>query len=550
MDNLIEIEKRLKEWENTTLKESLEVFPERDISSEIPKKRLYTPVDLENFDYLRDLSFPGEYPYTRGIHPTMYRSRIWRMAQYAGFGIPEDTNRRFKLLLAEGQVGVSLACDLPTQLGYDSDHPLVESEVGVTGVACPSLREVEIIFDGIPMDKIAILGSIDHPHMILWSMYMAVAEKKGVSSEKLSGNVVSDCLQEYLGRGNYIFPPRSAMRMSLDFIEYGIKHIPRLSYQIANGYTYRESGATLIQEGAISLAVAFSFIEEALKRGIDIDDLAPRLSFNSALHMNFFDEIAKLRALRRLWARTMKERFGARSPSSLRLSIGPGTGGSTFTAQQAENNIVRGTVEAMAGILGGATFLHVAGFDEGHAIPSEKAATIGLRTQQILAYETGITDVIDPLGGSYYVEALTDKIEMEILKYLEKIEESGGMVKAIESGWMQEELSRSAYQMQNDIEEGRRVVVGVNKFVTPERIEFKIHEQNPEVPKEMKRRLERLRKERDNDAVRRSLERIRDVARGKDNLVPFVLEAVKNYATIGEICAVLKEVFGEYQPVR
>lgn len=549
MEKLTEIEKKQKDWEETTLKQSIEASPEREILSELPKQRLYTPLDLDGSDYLRDLGFPGEYPYTRGIHPTMYRSRLWNMAQYSGFGTPEDTNKRFKLLLSEGQTGVSLACDLPTQLGYDSDNPLVESEVGVIGVACPSLKEAETIFDGIPLDRITIRGSIDHPHMILWSMYMATAEKQGVSSDKLGGNVVSDCLQEYLGRGTYIFSPRGAMRLSLDFIEYGVKHIPQVSYQIANGYSYRESGGTLVQEAAISLAIAITFIEAALERGIDIDDFAPRLSFNSAVHMNLFDEVAKFRALRRLWARTLRERFGAKKPSSLRLSIGPGTGGSTFTAQQAENNIVRATIEALAAILGGVTYLHVAGFDEGHAIPSEKAATIGLRTQQILAYESGVTDVVDPLGGSYYVEALTDKIEKGVIDYLEKIEARGGMVKAIESGWMQQELARSAYQRQKEIEEQKRIIVGVNKFGSTEKIAYEVHKANPKVLEEMKRRLEKLRKERDNSAVQRRLRELSKAAQGKDNLVPFVLDAVKSYATIGEICGVLREVLGEYQPI-
>jgi methylmalonyl-CoA mutase N-terminal domain/subunit len=549
MEKLTEIEKKQKEWDATTLKPSLEASPEREILSELPKQRLYTPLDMVGIDYLRDIGFPGEYPYTRGIHPTMYRSRLWNVAQYSGFGTPEDTNRRFKLLLKEGQTGVSLACDLPTQLGYDSDNPLVESEVGVIGVACPSLKEAETIFDGIPMDNITIRGSIDHPHMILWSMYMATAEKQGISSDKLlGGNVVSDCLQEYLGRGNYIFPPEGAMRLSLDFIEYGVKHIPKLSYQIANGYTYRESGGTLAQEGAISLAITISFIELALKRGIDIDDFAPRLSFNSAVHMNLFDEVAKFRALRRLWARIMKERFGAKKPSSLRLKIGPGTGGSTFTAQQAENNIVRGTIEALAAILGGATYLHVAGFDEGYAIPSEKAATTGLRTQQILAYESGVTDVVDPLGGSYYVEALTDQIEREILDYLKRIEAKGGIVNAIESGWMQEELARSAYQRQKEIEQQKRIIVGVNKFIGAEKVDFEVHKANPKVVEEMKRSLEKLRRDRDNSAVQHNLRELRKAAQGKDNLVPFVLGAVKSYATIGEICRVLREVLGEYQP--
>ncbi|TAK34159.1 MAG: methylmalonyl-CoA mutase [Chloroflexota bacterium] len=547
MDSLPEIAGKQKEWEETAVSPSLETSPEREIVSDLPKQRLYTPLDVENLDYVKDLGFPGGYPYTRGTHPTMFRSRLWGMAQYSGFGTPEDTNNRFKVLLKAGQAGVSIACDLPTQLGYDSDDPIAGSDVGVMGVACPSLREVETMFDGIPMDRVRILGSTSHPHIVLWSMYMAAAEKQGVSPHQLSGNVVSDCLQEYLGRGAYIFPPRGAMRLSLDFIEYGVKNIPKLSYQIANGYVYRESGATLVQEGAISLAVAFTFIEAALRRGLSIDDFAPRLSLNSAVHMNLFEEVAKFRALRRLWARILKERFGAKKPSSMKLSVGPGTGGSTFTAQQPENNITRATVEALAAILGGATYLHVAGFDEGHAIPSERAATIALRTQLILAYESGITDVVDPLGGSYYIEALTDRVEREISDYLAKIEARGGMIRAIESGWMQNELARSAYQKQKEIEDEKRIVVGVNRFGSNEKVSFELHKADPKVLCEMKRRLEELRETRDNDAVQRSLGELGKAAQGDDSLVPHVLEAVKNYATMGEIRGTLKGVLGEYR---
>ncbi|MFC1871763.1 methylmalonyl-CoA mutase [Chloroflexota bacterium] len=550
MTEFSDIEQKQKEWEETVLKKSLEASPEREITTDIAKQRLYTPRDMAGSDYLKDIGFPGEYPYTRGIHPTMYRSRLWLMAQNAGFGTPEDTNRRFKLLLDAGQNGLHISYDLPTQLGYDSDDPLVESEVGTVGASCSSLKEIEIIFDGIPMAKTAIVGSIDHPHMIMWSMYMATAEKQGVSREKLSGNVVSDCLQEYLGRGNYIFSPRGAMRMSLDFIEYGVKHIPKLSYQIANGYVYRESGATVVQEGAISLAVAITFIEAALKRGVDIDDFAPRLAFNSAVQMNLFDEVAKFRALRRLWAKILKERFGAKKPSSLRLSIGPGTGGSTFTAQQPENNIIRGTIEALAAAMGGASFLHVAGFDEAHAIPTEKAATIGLRTQQIVAHESGVTDVVDPLGGSYYIEALTDQVEKEILDYLDQIESRGGMVAVTESGWMHQELARAAYRKQKLIEEQKQIIVGVNKFQSEEKIAVQLQKADPKVVAAMKQRLEKLRRERDNGEVQKSLTSLREAARGTDNLVPFVLGAVKSYATLGEICTTLKEVLGEYQPVR
>ncbi len=544
-EELAEIEKRQKEWEETTLRESLAKSPEREILSELPKQRLYTPKDVAHLDYLRDLGFPGEYPYTRGIHPTMYRSRLWGMAQYSGFGMPEDTNKRFKLLLSQGQTGVSLACDLPTQLGYDPDHPLAQTEVGVVGVSCPSLREVEAIFEDISLDKVSIRGSICHPHIVLWSMYMAVAEKQGVPVNKLSGNVHSDVLQEYLGRGAYIFPPEGAMRLALDFMEYGVRHIPRLSYQI-NAYTVRESGATLVQEGAYALATAIAFLEGGVKRGLGVDELAPRLSFNSAVHMNFFEEVAKFRALRRLWARMLRERFRARNPSSLRLSIGPGTGGSTFTAQEPENNIIRATIEALAAVLGGVTYLHVAAFDEGHAIPTERSATLALRTQQIIAYESGVTEVVDPLGGSYYVEALTSEIEQQIARYLEEIESQGGIIKVIQSGWMQAEIARSAYQKQREIEEGKRVVVGVNKFASGQQPTFEIHRADPSVAEEMKRRVKRLREERDSRKVQRSLERLRQAAEGEQNLVPFVLEAVKSYATIGEICGVLRAVMGEY----
>lgn len=542
------IEEKQREWEDTTLRKSLEKNPEREIFSEIPKQRLYTPRDMAQFDYLRDLGFPGEYPYTRGIHPTMYRSRLWGMAQYSGFGMPEDTNQRFKHLLDQGQTGISLACDLPTQLGYDPDDELATFEVGVVGVSCPSLREAEMIFDGIPLDRISIRGSICHPHIVLWSMYMAVLEKQGGSIDKLGGNVHSDCLQEYLGRGAYIFSPEGAMRLTLDFMEYGVRHMPKVSYQV-NAYTVRESGATLIQEGAYAMAMALAFIEGGLKRGLGVDDLAPRLSFNSAVHMNLFDEVAKFRALRRLWAKTLRERFGAKNPSSLRLSIGPGTGGSTFTAPEPENNIVRATVEALAAALSGVTYFHVAGYDEAYAIPTERAAIIALRTQQIVAYESGVAEVVDPLGGSYYVEALTNKVEQGIADYLLEIEAKGGIIKAIESGWMQEEIARSAYEKQKEIEEGKRVIVGVNKFTSAEKPVFEIHRASQQVAEVMAQRVRKLREERNNLKVQRSLRELRKAAQGKENLVPFVFDAVKSYATIGEICLTLREVLGTYSGI-
>jgi len=350
---LTQIKNRRKEWEAGPLRKAIEESPERTICSEIPKKRLYTPEDLADFDYLRDLEFPGNYPYTRGIHPTMYRSRLWGMAEYAGFGMPEETNERWKFLLGQGQTGVSLACDLPTQLGYDPDNPLAGPEIGVVGASCPSLKEAEFLFDGIPLDRITIRGSINHPHIVLWAMYMAVAEKQGVPPEKMGGTVHWDCLNEYVGRGAYIFPPEGAMRLALDFLEYGLKHIPKLSYMV-NAYTIRESGATLIQEGAYALAAGSAFLSAAQQRGIDVDVFAPRLSFNHAIHMNLFEEVAKFRALRRLWARIMKDKYGAKKSASLRFRIGPATGGSTFTAQEPENNIARATLESLAAVLGGA----------------------------------------------------------------------------------------------------------------------------------------------------------------------------------------------------
>jgi methylmalonyl-CoA mutase, N-terminal domain len=545
-ERLSQIGKMRKKWEAGPLREAIEKSPERAICSEWPKKRIYTPEDLSRFDYLRDLDFPGNYPYTRGMHPSMYRSRLWDMAEYSGFGMPEETNRRWKFLLAQGQAGVSLACDLPTQLGYDPDNPLAASEIGVVGMSCPSLKEMEILFDGIPLDKVSIRGSINHPHIVLWAMYMAIAEKQGVPSKKMSGNVHWDCLNEYVGRGAYIFPPEGAMRIALDFLEYGLKHIPRLSYQV-NAYTVRESGATLVQEGAYSLAAGSAFLDAALQRGIDVDDFAPRLSFNAAVHMNLFEEAAKFRALRRMWARILKEKYGAKNPASMRFRVGPGTGGSTFTSQEPENNIARAAIETLAAVLGGATYLHTASYDEAFAIPTEKSVRIALKTQMILAYESGVTEVVDPLGGSYYVESLTDEIEEKVTDYLKEIERNGGIIKAIESGWFQNEIAGSSFRKQKEIEEGKRVIVGVNKFVSDGEANFKLHRADRKVAAEMRRRVKRLKKERDSHKVIESLSTLRHAAEGKDNLVPFVEKAVKAYATIGEICDVLREVFGEYK---
>ena len=547
MDRLDEIEKEQKRWENTTLKKWMEKHPERGIDSELPKQRLYTSKDTADLDYMRDLGFPGEYPYTRGLNPTGYRSRLWHIAESSGFGTPEDTNKRWKYLIDQGQDGVSLSCDLPTQLGYDPDHPLAEGQVGVVGGSCPSLKEVETMFDGIPMDRIRIRGSTCHPHIILYSMIMAAAEKKGVPRDKLTMVINSDVLNEYVSRHNYIFPPEGALRLTLDFMEYGVKHLPKTSYLLGTGYTVAETGATIVQAAAIMLAIAFVYIEKGLERGIPIDEIASRAGFNIHVGTSFFEEIAKFRALRRLWARLMKEKFGAKRETSLQFRFGPGTGGSLLTAQQPQNNIVRVSIAALAAILGGAHFLHTSSFDEAYSIPTEESASLAIRTQHVIAYETGVVDVIDPLGGSYYVEALTNQIEMEILEYLKKIEMKGGMIKAVESGWIQSEMAQSAYLKQKEIESGKQVVVGVNKFVSNEKPAFKIHRSDPNVAYDMKERVTKLKEERDNSSVKRCLAAIERAASGKDNLVPFVLEAVKNYATMGEICGVLRGVFGEYR---
>lgn len=543
-----EIEQRRTEWESRIPPKELD--KEKNSSArtalQLNPKRIYTPEDTAGLDYNRDSGFPGEYPYLRGIHRTMYRSQIWSTAQYAGFGTPEETNERYHFLLKQGQVGLSVACDLPTQLGLDPDNPVAEPEVGVIGVSLPSLKEMEAIFSGIPLDQVSVRGSINAPHIVYWSMYFANAQNNGIPLEKLSGTIVSDCLQEYLARGNFIFPPKAAMRLSLDMIEYCLHQVPKMNFLISVN-SVREGGSSLVQEAAFSLAIGITFLEAARDRGIDVDRIASRISFNYSVQMNFFEEIAKFRALRRLWARIVKERFGAKSEGACKFRVGPGTSGARLTAQEPENNIVRVTIEALAAILGGVQYLHTSSYDEAHAIPTEKAVKIALRTQQIIAYETGIPEVIDPLGGSYYLEATTNQIEAEVEDYLKKIDGLGGMVAAIESGWSQREIMESSYKQQKDLESGRRTVVGVNKFMAAEEPEIQIHRSNPEVLKLMKDRIQSLRAERDGEAVRRSLDNLGRAAAGQENLVPYVIEAVKAYATMGEICDLFREIFGSYR---
>jgi methylmalonyl-CoA mutase N-terminal domain/subunit len=542
-----EIIKSQERWENKTLTKWLEKFPEREVYSRVPTQRLYTPKDRTGSNYLEDIGFPGEYPFTRGLNPTEYRSRLWYMTQGMGFGTPEETNKLYKLMFSKGSNRFTTKIDLPCQQGYDPDDPMAEGEVGVIGTSIPSLREMQIALDGIPLDKAAVSGLIGNTSFISWSMVLAVAKRQDVPFEKLSLNVMSDCLNEYIARGNYIFPPAASLRLSTDLAEYVFKAAPETSFVIGCGYPIAESGATLVHAVALMLACGLLNIDRLLERGIGIDAIAPRVGFNIHVGLDFFQEIAKFRALRRLWARIMKEKYGAKRNSSLHFRFGPGTAGSALTAQQPENNIIRTTVAALAAVLGGAHSLNVSSFDEALAIPTERAAHIALATQQILAYETGVPDVVDPLGGSYYVETLTDRIEKEILDYLGEIDRQGGLVNAIESGWVRSEIMHSAYARQKEIDSGQRIVVGVNKFVSREKPSYQIHRADPSVGKEMARRIQNLREERDSKSLQRSLERIQQAARGQENIIPFIIDAVESYATVGDISNALIGVFGRWQ---
>jgi methylmalonyl-CoA mutase N-terminal domain/subunit len=529
-------------------------FPERreefNTSSETIKvKRLYTPEDVTG-DYMEKLGFPGEYPYTRGVQPTMYRSRFWTMRQYSGFGSAEETNLRFKYLLENGQTGLSTAFDLPTQIGYDSDDMMAKGEVGKVGVAISSLKDMEILFDGIALDKVSTSMTINAPASVLLAMYIAVAEKQGVSPDKISGTIQNDILKEYVARGTYIYPPEASMRLITDIFAYCAEHVPNWNTISISGYHIREAGSTAVQEVAFTLSNAIAYVEAAIKAGLDVDRFAPRLSFFFNAHNNFLEEIAKFRAARRLWARIMKERFGAKDPKSMQLRFHTQTGGSTLTAQQPDNNIVRVTIQALAAVLGGTQSLHTNSKDEALALPTEESARIALRTQQIIAYESGVADTIDPLAGSYYIESLTDEIERQALEYIAKIDEMGGAVKAIEQGYMQREIQNAAYQAQMAIEDGSSVVVGVNKFRIENEPKPELQKINPELERIQNERLAELRKTRDNEKVQATLAALRQAAQGTENLMPYILDAVKAYATLGEICNVMRDVFGEYQPAQ
>ncbi|MDP6831168.1 MAG: methylmalonyl-CoA mutase family protein [Alphaproteobacteria bacterium] len=542
-----ELQKARERWEAERLDPALAKVSRPRMPSDVRQERLYTPLDGENRDYQDDLGFPGEYPYTRGVQPSMYQGRYWTMRQYAGFGTPEETHERFDYLLKQGQGGLLVAYDLPTQLGFDSDDERAKGEVGVVGVAVDSLADMETIFGGLPLEKASPSLTMNSAANVALAMYVAVAEQEGVPAERISGTTQNDILKEFIARGTYVFPPRPSLRMTVDVIEYCTANLPRWNAINICGYHVREAGSTLVQEVAFALADAITYIEACLERGMDIDAFAPRLAFNFSASANIFQEASKFRATRRLWARLLKDRFGAKQAASLMFRTGAGSAGSTLTAQQPENNIVRVALQALSGILGGVQSFHSASFDEALAIPTEHSALVALRTQQVLAHESGAAEVIDPLGGSYYVEALTDQIEAEVNLYIAQIEAEGGMLKAIEDGRAQAQIAEASFAQQQQIDNGERTVVGVNSFQDDHDPEIQLHRPNPEQVAAQIAKLQALRKERDNGAVEAALARLEDEARGDGNLMYPILEAVRAYATIGEICGVERKVFGEYQ---
>jgi len=509
-------------------------------------ERLYTPEDVEKVSYESDIGYPGEYPFTRGVQPTMYRGRFWTMRQYAGFGTAEETNKRFKYLLEQGQTGLSVAFDLPTQMGYDSDQPMSKGEVGRVGVAIDSLQDMEILFDGIPLGEVSTSMTINATASMLLAMYMVAAEKQGVSSDRIQGTVQNDLLKEFIARGTYIFPPEPSVKITVDIMEYCRDSIPKWNPISVSGYHMREAGSTAVQEVAFTLADAIEYLQNAKARGLDVEKIAERVSFFFAVHNNFLEEIAKFRAARRLWARIMKKRFGAKDDRACMLRFHSQTSGVTLTAQQPRNNIMRVTIQALAAVLGGTQSLHTNSFDEALALPSEEAATIALRTQQVIAYESGAGDTIDPLGGSYAVEALTNKIEEEAVKYIEDIDRRGGMIKCIEDGYINQEIEEASYRYQLEVENKERIIVGVNEFTNIDGEPVEILKINPEIETIKRERLKELRNRRDNHRVNSDLKRLEEAARAGENLMPFIVEAVRDYATIGEMTRALERVYGRF----
>jgi methylmalonyl-CoA mutase N-terminal domain/subunit len=538
-------------WQNTTLRRTIDRQSERageftTISGE-PVERLYTPASLPDFDYLRDLGFPGEYPFTRGIHATGYRGKLWTMRMFAGFGTAEETNRRFKFLLKQGQTGLSIAFDLPTLYGYDTDAPEAVGEFGKCGVAISSLADMEILLDGLPLDQITTSMTINGPAAVIWAMYIAAAQRRGIPPEKLGGTIQNDILKEYIAQKEYIFPPGPSMRLVVDTFEYGSQHLPRWNSISISGYHIREAGSTAAQELAFTLADGFEYVRWGIRRGLNVDDFAPRLSFFFNAHNDFFEEIAKYRAARRVWAREMRDTFGAQDPRSWLLRFHTQTAGVSLTAQQPENNAARVTIQALAAVLGGTQSLHTNSMDEALALPSESAVRVALRTQQIIAHESNVSHTVDPLAGSYFVETLTNRLEDQAGEYFDRIEKLGGVIPAIEAGFFQREIADAAYRYQREIDTQQRIIVGVNQYISEEDLSIPLLDMDVQGYDRQVARLERVRGERDNAATWAALRRLEDAARDQVNLMPPILEAVHTYASLGEIMGVLRRVFGEYR---
>ncbi|MEI7554718.1 methylmalonyl-CoA mutase family protein [Candidatus Chlorohelix sp.] len=547
-----EITSKKEQWEEQAVKPVLKKSPERkgnfQTNSGLALKRLYTSEDLQKQDYEKELGYPGQYPFTRGVQPTMYRGRFWTMRQYAGFGSAEESNKRYHYLLGQGQTGLSVAFDLPTQMGYDADHPMSDGEVGKVGVSICSLDDMEVLLNGLPLDKITTSMTINSTASVLLALYIAVAKKNGVPLNKIGGTVQNDILKEYVARGTYIYPSRPSMRLITDMIAFCTNEVPNWNTISISGYHIREAGSTAVQEVAFTIANGIAYVEAAIASGQDVDKFASRLSFFFNAHNEFFEEVAKFRAARRLWAKIMRNRFKAQNPQSWMLRFHTQTAGSMLTAQQPENNIVRVTLQALASVLGGTQSLHTNSMDEALALPTEKAVRIALRTQQILAYESGVADTIDPLAGSYMVEALTDEIEQKAQEYLDKIDEMGGTLKALDRGFFHHEIEDAAYRWQEEVETGQRIIVGVNKFAIDETATVDRLKLNPALRDEQIARLNALKARRNSEVATAKLEALKTAAEGTDNLMPYIIDCVENLITLGEICNTLRGVFGVYHP--
>jgi methylmalonyl-CoA mutase, N-terminal domain len=540
------LETKIEQWRAESGKIEVRKEPFSTISGQAVEA-LYTPCDTEGLDYEKDLGFPGSFPYTRGVQPNMYRGRLWTMRQFSGFGDAYDSNRRYRYLLEQGQTGLSVAFDMPTIMGYDSDHERSCGEVGRCGVAIDSLEDMEVLFNGIPLDQVTTSMTINGPAAILWCMYLANAEKQGIGFEKLGGTIQNDILKEYIAQKSWIFPPEPSMRLITDIFAFASEHVPKWNTVSISGYHIREAGSTAVQELAFTLADGFAYVEAGIKAGLDVDSFAPRLSFFFNAHLDFFEEICKYRAARRIWARRMRDKYGAKNPNSLKMRFHTQTAGCSLTAQEPENNIVRTALEALSAVLGGTQSLHTNSMDEVLALPTEKSVKIALRTQQVIAYESGVANTIDPLAGSYFVEALTDKMEAEAEAYFERIDQLGGVLAAIDRGFFQQEIADAAYAYQVAVDRGERVVVGVNRYTSAEPVQMDLLRIDPAIEEKQTGRLKELKSRRDNQAVADSLEELKKCATGTDNLIPKILNAVKLYASVGEIVAALKEVFGEYR---